>query len=131
VRNALSAAKTVFTDLDKWDTSANTVTALTASEPDLQFLQAISAGPNSVSVAVNAATLDGAAAGQVIGLAAWADSNKCFLLIDFESSVTGAGNTAGVHYGNNTTANAAACVGTDALALGHTTGNDTPGEGGW
>src|SRR5881398_2790344 len=37
VRNGLSAAKTIFTDLDKWDVSANTVTSLTASEPDLTF----------------------------------------------------------------------------------------------
>src|SRR5204862_5124922 len=36
VRNGLSAAKTVFTDLDKWDITANTVTALNASEPDIQ-----------------------------------------------------------------------------------------------
>lgn len=127
-RNALSAAKTVFTDLDKWDTSANTVIALTASEPDLAFLSGgQSAGPNSVSVAVNAATVDGALAGQVIGLAAWADSNKCFLIVDYESAVTAG--TPGVHYGDNTTMAAGlptACNGTDALALAHTAANSTP-----
>jgi type IV pilus assembly protein PilA len=131
VRNGLSAAKTVFTDADNFPASATMVTKLTASEPDLTFQTAASADPNTVSVAVNAAAIDGAAgsatSGQVIGLAAKSDSGTCYMLIDFESAVTAG--TAGVHYGTNAT-----CTGAQALTtLGgtHDATNDTPAEGGW
>src|SRR5437764_11348641 len=37
LRNALTNAKAVFTDTDSYPTTANLVTALTASEPSLTF----------------------------------------------------------------------------------------------
>jgi type IV pilus assembly protein PilA len=126
VRNGLSAAKTVFTDLDKWDVTANTVTSLTASEPDLTFGSAASTGANNVSVAVNTATIDSVAVGQVIGLAALSDSGKCFMLIDVEGTPATAANSGGVHYGTNAT-----CTGAQALALGITPANNNPAAGGW
>jgi len=134
VRNALSAAKTVFTDADSWDTSANTVTALIASEPDLQFAVAASADANSVSVATNGSAttgsaIDGVPAGQVIGLATKSDSGNCYLLIDLENTPTPATGTGGVHYASQKPSSA--CTGAAALALTHTTGNDSPAEGGW
>jgi prepilin-type N-terminal cleavage/methylation domain-containing protein len=138
-RNALSAAKTVFTDADNFPCSGcaapNMITKLTASEPDLQFGTAVATktlGPNYVSVAVNAAPIDGAggtaANGQVLGLAVWSDSDTCFQLVDFEAAVTAG--TAGVHYASTTTA--ANCTGANALTLNpHDATNDTPSEGGW
>jgi type IV pilus assembly protein PilA len=127
IRNGLSAAKTVFTDLDKWDITANTVTSLSNSEPDLTFGTAAGTtalGANYVSVAVNTATVDGVAVGNVIGLAAMADDGNCYMLTDLEGTPgTGVG---GVHYGTNAT-----CTGAQALSIAHTAATSSPSGGGW
>jgi type IV pilus assembly protein PilA len=133
VRNALSAAKTVFTDTDSFVPNpaqfANLGAALAASEPDLTFNAGVSGGANDVAWGVNAAGLNGAAAGQVVGLAAKSDANTCFMLIDVEASGLNAGFFAGVHYGTATTAN---CDGTHALAIPfNQQANQTPSGGGW
>jgi type IV pilus assembly protein PilA len=128
-RNALSAAKTVFTDTDSFPVSATMVTKLTASEPDLTFQTTASGSANTVSVAVNTAAIDGVAVGQVIGLAALSDSGTCYELIDVEGSPATATNSGGVHYGNTTTA--ANCTGANALALAITPATNSPAGGGW
>jgi type IV pilus assembly protein PilA len=136
VRNGLSASKTVFTDADNFPLTATMVTKLIASEPDIGFQAAASADPNTVSVAVNAAAIDGAAGsatvGQVIGLAAKSDSGDCYLLIDFEAPVTAG--TSGVHYASQKPATT--CSGAQALTtLGatHDATNDSPTDAasGW
>jgi type IV pilus assembly protein PilA len=129
VRNGLSAGKTVFTDTDSFPVSATMVTKLSQSEPDLTFGTAASTTPNNVSVAVNTAAIDGAAAGYVLGLAAKSESGTCYGILDYETQVgTPATNQAGVHYGVLTT-----CDGASALAIPITiaSGNGTPAGGGW
>ena len=130
VRNALSAAKTVFTDTDSFVPAAGTLgAALAASEPDLTFNAGVSGGANDVAWGVNGAALNGALAGQVVGLATKSDSGNCYMLIDVESATVSAGFFPGVHYGVNTAAN---CDGTHALAVPfNTQANMTPSGGGW
>jgi len=129
VRNGLSSGKVIYTDADSFIPPAGTlVAALTTAEPGLTFQAAASAGPNVVSVE-GATAKNGAAAGQVVGLAAWSASGKCFELVDYEAAPT-APLTGGVHYRNHTTA--ANCTGADALNnISPDTTNDTPAEGGW
>ena len=131
VRNALSTAKTVFTDTDAFPAALGA--SLTASEPDLTFQAGASNGANIVSWAVNAAPLNGAAGsatqGQVVGLAAMSDSGTCYELVDYEAAVNNAPNTAGLHYG--TTAVAANCTGANALTIPNTVASSTPSGGGW
>jgi type IV pilus assembly protein PilA len=112
VRQTFSASKVVYTDNDVYPATAAMVTQLTAGEPSLQYAAAASADPHTVSVGVNAAASHGAAIGQVLGLAAKSDSGACFLLVDYEAAPTGAGETAGVHYG---TAGANPCTGAQAI----------------
>jgi type IV pilus assembly protein PilA len=130
VRNALSAAKTVFTDTDSWPATALTLPKLTTSEPDLTFVNgttgSASTGANMVSVAVNTAANDTVAVGQIIGLAALSDSGTCYMLIDVEGSPATATNSGGVHYGTNAT-----CTGAQALALAITPATNSPAGGLW
>lgn len=87
------------------------------------------AAANTVSIDGSTAK-NGAAGGQVLGLAVWADSSTCFELVDYEAAPTGAGQTAGVHYRSHKTA--ANCTGTDAINnITPDATTDTPSEGGW
>ena len=96
LRNALTAAKTIFTDAN--DYTDATVSELGVVEPSLQFVAAgtASTGPNVVSVATpNADTFSAAAE---------ADSGDCFWIKDVS---TGPGTTFG---------SGATCTGTAADA---------------
>ncbi len=77
VRNALAAAKTIFTDTD--DYSTVTAATMTATEPSLQYATP-STTPTDVSLLVQNTT-----AGQVkgaIALVAYSKSGACFGLLD-------------------------------------------------
>ena len=77
LRNALAAAKTIFTDTD--DYSTVDATSLTATEPSLTY-PATPAGPTEISFVVGDTTsgiTDGA-----IQMAAWSKAGNCFGLLD-------------------------------------------------
>jgi type IV pilus assembly protein PilA len=97
LRNALAAAKTIFTDTD--DYSAISVSTLGATEPSLTYVTADSTGPTEIS-------FDVPAGDTVFDEASMSDSGACFYLEDDSQS--------GTTYGKDATG--AACAGTDALA---------------
>jgi type IV pilus assembly protein PilA len=111
LRNALTAAKVLYTDTDDYSTATTANMALV--EPSLTYAATgtASTGPTNVSVYNNA----GAAGGQVWAGAAKSDSGTCFLIKDTA--------TAGTTYGTNAT-----CTGTQANTSA-TFG--TPSAGGW
>ncbi len=77
LRNALAAAKVIFTDTD--DYSGVDAAAMLAAEPSLTY-PATSAGPNEISFLVQDTTAgvpDGA-----IAMAAWSKAGNCFGLLD-------------------------------------------------
>ncbi|MFL5737402.1 MAG: type IV pilin protein [Actinomycetota bacterium] len=101
LRNALVAAKTIFTDNN--DYSAATVTALTGVEPSLTYNAAgvASTGPTVISVA-SSGTNEWAGAAK-------ADSGNCYWVHDNAQGP-------GTRYGPTaTTLTTAACTGTAAL----------------
>jgi type IV pilus assembly protein PilA len=106
LRNALTAAKTAYTDNS--DYSRSTDADLPALEQSLSYGDAVTAstGPKNVSVAVsNVAGTDQ----QIWAAAVASKSGKCFWLKDI--STTSAGGVAGTFYGKG-----AVCTGTAALA---------------
>jgi type IV pilus assembly protein PilA len=104
LRNALTAAKTAYTDTSDYSTAA-TSAQLTAIEPSLTYGAAgvASTGPNNISVAVS--NVSGADQ-QVWAGAVLSKSGTCYWIHD---QATGAG--AGTFYGSGAT-----CTGTAALA---------------
>jgi type IV pilus assembly protein PilA len=90
VRNALAAAKTIFTDTD--DYSTVDATSLGAAEPSLQY-PATSAGPTEVSIEVRD-TASGLADG-AIALASLSKSGTCFGLLDEADTGTAFSSDAG------------------------------------
>jgi type IV pilus assembly protein PilA len=108
LRNALTAAKTAYTDNS--DYSKSTSTDLTAIEPSLTYGAATvsSTGPKNVSVAT--ANVTGTDQ-QIWAASVLSKSGKCFLVKD---QATGA--TAGTLYGPPAAPTGASCTGTDALA---------------
>ena len=104
-RNALTSAKTVFTDTDSYPATASLVTSLTASEPALTFHDSTtsSAGPNDISVNSVSST--------VVVMTALSQSGTCFAIKDNEGTTGG-----GVTYAS--VANAASCKGTDTFTFG-------------
>jgi type IV pilus assembly protein PilA len=114
LRNALAAAKTLYTDTDDYSTANNT--GLASAEGSLSYLAATAAstGANIVSVYNNS----NAAGGQVWAAAAMSASNTCFYIKD---TANGGGTT----YGSSTTA---ACTGNQANTSATAT---TTSGGGW
>ncbi|HZJ27829.1 MAG TPA: prepilin-type N-terminal cleavage/methylation domain-containing protein [Acidimicrobiia bacterium] len=106
LRNGLTAAKTLYTDVGDWTTA--TKAALEGVEPSLTFEASptVSGNAKTVSFAV-------AAGSQTIALAGLSKAGECFWVRD--TAVADATYTkAGTFYGKNTTA----CTGTNALAAG-------------
>jgi type IV pilus assembly protein PilA len=97
LRNALVAAKTIFTD--ESDYSAVTATTLSDTEPSLQYPTTVSLGPTEVSWAIDTTDTDD----DTIMLAALSEGGTCFYLQDV---ATGPGTTFG-------TGAAADCEGAD------------------
>jgi type IV pilus assembly protein PilA len=103
VRNAIAAAKTIFTDTD--DYSGVTAASLLATEPSLTYTANAttdSTGPSNIAWKVSTTTT----ASDTVELAALSDSGECFYLEDISTSGTTFGKAA---------AASAACSGTDAV----------------
>ena len=105
LRNALTAAKTAYTDNS--DYSKSTATDLPAIEPSLTY-PTPSAGFKQVSVSVSStgSTSDH----QVWSAAALSKSGTCFYLSD-----TATGANAGTQYGSDPNPTATSCTGANAL----------------
>ena len=89
LRNALAAAKVIFTDTD--DYSAVTQTNLNATEPSLSY----AAGADTTSSGPTNVSYDFAGANdEIVNLAALSDTTKCFFLSDDSTSGTTYGETA-------------------------------------
>jgi len=99
LRNALTSAKTIFTDGE--DYSDATTTALSTAEPSLTFNPGTaSTGPTNVSVtSINVDTTTTEHEG--FAATALSKSGTCFIISDVAG---GAAPTAGTHYGSKTTA---------------------------
>jgi len=103
VRNALAAAKTIFTDTD--DYSTVTPVTMLATEPSLTYsADATSTGPTNISLVVVAGTTP---PNTTLRLAALSKSGVCFGLQDVSSSGTTFGHTNA----------AASCKASDAYGL--------------
>jgi len=111
LRNALTAAKVLYTDTDDYSTA--TIANMALVEPSLTYVVTgtASTGATQISVYNNA----GAAGGQVWAGAALSASGTCFLIKDTA--------TAGTTFGTNAT-----CTGTQANTSAVAT---TPSAGGW
>ena len=103
LRNALVAAKTLFTDADSYTNT--TTAAMDSVEPSLVYVTAASSAANGLPVSLS--TTWGAApnAGTQIGLARFSASGVCFALKD--NQAVGGGTT----YGKGS----ATCTGENAL----------------
>ena len=101
LRNAIAAAKVLFTDTD--DYSTTTSLTLPAVEPALTYVATgvISTGPSVISVGPAAPTT-------TIQMAAWSKSGTCFMLKDVA--------TTGTTYGTAASVAGAGCTGTAANA---------------
>ena len=109
LRNALTAAKTAYTDNS--DYSKSTDADLPAIEPSLTYKDGVtsSTGPKDVSVLVSSTGTSSDK--QVWSAAVLSKSGSCFLITD---QATGVG--AGTHYGPPAAPAAGSCTGTDAKA---------------
>jgi len=106
LRNALVAAKTMYTDTSDYSTATDAATGLTTVEPSLTYTGAAvdSTGPTTVSVQVSGSNA-------IWSAAAMSESGTCFWISD------NAGGP-GTRYGSTTTATA--CAGEDADAAAAT-----------
>ena len=108
IRNALAAAKTIFTDTD--DYSGVTQANLSATEPSLSYAAAAdtsSTGPTNVSYDVAGANSN------IVNLSSLSDSTKCFFLSD--------DSTVGTTFGQTPADSTGACAATTdqpAMAAG-------------
>ena len=94
LRNALTAAKTLYTDTE--DYTAATPAALENAAPELAYAATASTGEKVISVATNATKVQ---------LAVWAKSGKCFTITD-DVAASSAGTTGPTEKAGNQ----AACV---------------------
>jgi type IV pilus assembly protein PilA len=113
LRNAVAAAKVLYTDCDKFMTGSACATALaaadfTAVEPSLTWTVSPSTAPKEVAWTVSNVT---GTDSQVWAGASMSDSGTCFWIRTNEAS--SATVTAGTYYGS--TATAANCTGAAAL----------------
>jgi type IV pilus assembly protein PilA len=110
LRNALAAAKVIFTDNDSY--TGVTSAALLASEPSLTYDDTNdSVGPTDVAWDISGT----AGSEEVVSMASLSESGTCFYIED--------NSTSGTTYGSLTGATApTTCAGADALAAALTTG---------
>lgn len=80
LRNALTAAKTIFTDNE--DYADATVTELQASEPSLTFVDGATDSDDQNTVSVDSSDPDGIGNDHLFGAAALSNSGKCFFIRD-------------------------------------------------
>ena len=110
LRNALTAAKTAYTDNSDYSKSTSAATDLPAIEPSLTYVDGVAAstGPKDVSVQVSNAT---GTDKQVWAAAVSSKSGKCFWIRDQATAPAGALLPAGTFFDAGAT-----CTGTAALA---------------
>jgi type IV pilus assembly protein PilA len=109
LRNALAAAKVIFTDNDSY--TGVTSAALLASEPSLTYDDTNdSVGPTDVAWDISGT----AGSEEVVSMAALSESGACFYIEDNATS--------GTTYGSTTTNPTTTCAGADALAAALTAG---------
>jgi type IV pilus assembly protein PilA len=106
LRNALTAAKTAYTDNSDYSQSDDT--KLGAIEPSLTYANATTASTGFKNVSVDVSSTGTSTDHQVWSAAALSKSGPCFWLMD-----TATGGSAGTKYGS--TSDATKCTGTDAL----------------
>jgi type IV pilus assembly protein PilA len=110
LRNAIAAAKTLYTDADSYNTVSDAT--LEAAEPSLDYTVSPSTGQNEVDWAVtNTGGTD-----QTWGGAAMSASGTCYLIRDTSGNAGGV--TAGTFFGSTTTA--ANCTGAFAATVANT-----------
>jgi len=101
LRNALTAAKVIFSDTGTYDSATHTVAALEAVEPSLTWLAEAAPAAGATAVDVGwVVTADGLAT-STFTAAALSDSGDCFYIQDV-------GN-AGTTYGRTTTGTEVSC----------------------
>src|SRR4051812_15650440 len=81
LRNALTSAKTVYSDNQTYGTSASLVTAAGASAPELTFQTTASTTNKQISVAVSNA-------GQTVNLVVRSDTGSCFAMTDVSTGAS-------------------------------------------
>jgi type IV pilus assembly protein PilA len=118
LRNAVAAAKTMYTDLSDYSTSTSVAaTGLPTVEPSLSYVAAAvdSTGPTQVSVQVIAdADGDGTNDNQAWSAASLSESGDCFWIYDTAIDPDGVGALdAGTYFGTGTPTT---CAGGDADA---------------
>jgi len=120
LRNALTAAKTAYTDNSDYSKSTAAATDLPLIEPSLTYVTTASVdivGPPAVPsfkvVSVAISNAGGTTDNQVWAAAVLSKSGKCFYIRDQATAPTGAANPAGTFYGNGP--GDATCTGTTAL----------------
>ena len=103
LRNALTAAKTAFTDNDNYSTA--TVTVLTTGEPELTFVATPTAStlPKEISIVEGGYTVNGTNVSDGWAAAVKSDSGACFWIKDVATSPG-----AGTFYGSGATCTGAA-----------------------
>jgi type IV pilus assembly protein PilA len=109
LRNALVAAKTMYTDLSDYSTATEAATGLSTVEPSLGYVATgtVSTGPTVISVSPY--TTNGTATFDSWAGAAMSESGTCYWINDVTTDPG-----AGTFYGSTTTA--ANCTGTAARA---------------
>jgi type IV pilus assembly protein PilA len=119
LRNALSAAKTLYTDCDSYSYSnagtcdaAIGATQLVAVEPSLTF----NVTPSTSATQVASTVTDTGGTRQTWGAASMSSSGTCFFIRSTEGNSGGA--TPGTFYGKTTTA--ANCTGAQAATVANT-----------
>ena len=110
LRNALTAAKVLFTD--QQDYTQATVADLLLEEPSLQFVPATTESTTAKMVSVNPATIS------TFYAAAYSKAGTCFYIMD-NSAAGGAGTT----YGSAASSNGAGCT-AEAAATAAPTGTE-------
>ena len=106
-RTGLSSMKTVYTDLQTYDSTSITLSVLQDAEPSLGWeLSGESAAPNEVNVAFASSTVPSSE----VGIAVRSRLGDCFYIND--NVAPGTGTT----FGRVNNAAAGSCTGTNALA---------------
>ncbi|HET7488235.1 MAG TPA: type II secretion system protein [Acidimicrobiales bacterium] len=106
VRTSLSSMKTVYTDVQSYDSASITTSVLKAAEPSLGWQTGASTAPDQISYAFGSAT----APGDTVGLAVLSKLGDCFYIKDSVNPTTG-----GTTFGRVNAAAAGSCTGTNAL----------------
>lgn len=99
VRNALTAAKTVYTDAQNYaDATANTNAKLTGVEPSLKYDATQSLDPKTIAVGSRQTGANGATADDEIVMVARSTAGNCFAISDIQGANAPAGRVVGTAF---------------------------------